>query len=561
MPAAPRWFVPACLALLGACERDRAPADAAPTRPPPAATRPADAAPAVVDAPAAVDAGPAVDAPTPAPEGFTVDTRVEDVDRDGRDDLVRTLPSVARRGAAPLTFGELPPALVAHRLPDGRYAVDDDLARAALRALCPEAPSPRFTFDGSPSADEPRDLDAAERELRARALFLDALCARAWGRSADEVAAALRAAVAPPDAATAPAVGADLVAAMVRALATVRLPFVLRPLEATLPATPEPAARDAGAADAGAPAAAVDPACAAVDAANERRREGAVRVGMRLAERARDAAPPAYGDPSTELVDSRRCLPTGPGVWSLRFAALTFRMNDDGLHGPAQLAFAPRSGAERVAPLTLPEEWAQGTVASHVFGLERAFDWDRDGRPEVAVAASYWEHEGESGAPLTLYGARGGAVAPYAPAAEFNGRILGITDADGDGRPDLVLPTAWRFVDGCGMSGIAHEGPRLLAHALPDGTFSTRDAAARAFVTTACAARGEPGPSDDADVWRVACARVAGATPERIVAALRPDHAGRPRLQPLNNDQQVCYPFQALASLALIAPPFSHRAR
>ncbi|MDO9020668.1 MAG: VCBS repeat-containing protein [Myxococcales bacterium] len=519
-------------------------AHAAPT---PAAVAPA-AAP-VVRAP-----------PSERPEGFDLgapDVLERDVDGDRLADRVRVIPRVERPSAAPLTFGDLPPALVAHGLADGRYALDDDLTRAALRALCPDAPPARFTPDASPIEAD----DDGERDRRAKTLYLDALCARAWGRSPDDVAAALRATLSDAGAAAVPAA---LIEAMVRALAPLRFAFALRPMEVAFPST-GPAGRadaDAGAtAAAPADAAALDPACRAAVAADARLRASARRAGARIAA---GPNPPERTVPDwtpPELPDEPRCLAGPAGTWSLRFVSLDDAADDDGLVGPVRLTFAPASGPGRYAPAPMPRPWSQGVFATRTYALDRTFDWDHDGRPEVVVRTDTWEHEGASESVRTIFSARDGAVVEYGPAAGLNGRILGVEDADGDGRGDLLLPTAWRFVDGCGMAGIAHEGPGLLAHALPDGGFSTRDAVARAWVTRACEHLSSPGEfahsPGDRDVWRVACARVWGASPEHIVAALRADHRGRPRLQPGHNDQEVCYPFQDLASLALVAPPFA----
>ena len=115
------------------------------------------------------------------------------------------------------------------------------------------------------------------------------------------------------------------------------------------------------------------------------------------------------------------------------------------------------------------------------------------------------------------------------------------------------------------MDGIQHEGPTALAHALPDGTFSATDDVARAWVFRACERLDATGddalqPPDRA-VFQVACARSSGMEPEALIAAMRadPEHVHRPRAQPPENDQEVCYPFQDLAMLAGVAPPFEVR--
>lgn len=525
--------------------------------------RPArDVAPAPADAPVPPADAPPVDAGPVVPEGFDRDTVAQDVDGDGRPDLVRPLPPIAHGTHAPYRFVDLPPALVAHRLATGQYAVDDGVARAALRALCPEAPPARFEVVGH-DPEATADRAAEEQEFRARTLFLDAVCARAWGRPMDAVAAALRATAAATDGAPSP-VAAALAESMVAALAPVRFAFTLRPLGGPFP-TVTPAAsagpdagtpRDAGAPDAGVAATASPAACRGPNAANERALNAAVRAVRQPAAGDADDGDPEDATPP-DLPEGSRCLAVAGGVWSLRLGALVYTADDEGLRGPVQLRFGPG----RWTPVSFREPWSQGRFASQTWSLDATFDWDHDGRPEVALRSSFWAHEGESGSAVSLYTTRAGGVVPYAASAALDGDIESLTDDDGDGRPDLVIRTPWRFVDGCGMSGIEHEGPTLLAHSLPDGTFSLGDRAARAWFDRSCARLGRPGELprqyDDRDVWRVACARVGGASPEQIVAALRAEHGERPRLQPGNNDQQVCYSFEALASMALVAGPFA----
>jgi hypothetical protein len=101
-------------------------------------------------------------------------TRVEDVDNDGRPDLVTlevslTVPS----GAAAHEVG---PDVVYHSLPGGKFDGRDAVARAAFERSCP--PQLR-SFDG----DKGRDPDSFAMLL---------ICSRAAGMTAEQVAAGAR---------------------------------------------------------------------------------------------------------------------------------------------------------------------------------------------------------------------------------------------------------------------------------------------------------------------------------------------------------------------------------
>ena len=493
--------------------------------------------------------------PSAHPVGFD-DAADSDIDLDGLVDRVLTIPAFDRDPGRALTFLDLPPAIVAHRLTDGRYAVDDDLTRAALRALCPEAPTAALvditptTNDGNVDSD---DTEQADTDLRLKTLYLDAFCALAWGRTIDQVATVLPSRLASANLRATQAVA--LVASMTGALRRVRFAFTLRDLEADFPLTgmassSVPVAPDApDSVDAGPP---TEPPCIALAAETE-----ALRVRALRGPASRNS------QQTTTLTATRRCVSQPGGTWTLHFDALRFGAEADvGFSSVMSLAFtSPRPGtAWRAFELSPP--WQQGTYATVDHGIEAVFDWDGDGRPESAVRSHSWEHEGASTSRLVLCTAREGAVVTYAQSPRDT--IESLLDADGDQRPDLVLESPWRFVDGCGMSGVEHRGPAILAHSLVGGSFSTSDEVARDAFVQACEhhpMNGDDSSATDRDIWRIACARALGASPERIVSALRGAHRGRPRYQPLHNDQEICYPFQTLAALALIEPPFVDHAR
>jgi hypothetical protein len=111
-------------------------------------------------------------------------------------------------------------------------------------------------------------------------------------------------------------------------------------------------------------------------------------------------------------------------------------------------------------------------------------DFDGDGEKEVYLKSTY-SIEGSYKEYDALFSFRDDRLAPYAHAASIGFRE--IEDVTKDGRPDLLV---YEYLDGgesCG-SGFPYggNGPKFLAHALPDGTFSETDAEAVAYAKTWC---------------------------------------------------------------------------
>jgi hypothetical protein len=153
------------------------------------------------------------------------------------------------------------------------------------------------------------------------------------------------------------------------------------------------------------------------------------------------------------------------------------------------------------------------------------FDFDGDGEEEIVS----WQAE-------AVYTSRGGVVQPYGPAAGL--RVGAARDVDCDRRLDLGLRDVYDFrpelVAGCGKE---HGMPLLglgvyvdpVAHALPDGTFSTTDAAATEVARTICPAppttivpKDTLGHVDNRKLREnVVCARLWGQAATSVLAELK----------------------------------------
>ena len=242
---------------------------------------------------------------------------------------------------------------------------------------------------------------------------------------------------------------------------------------------------------------------------------------------AESAACRAIDDASKKVLDearkSRPCTPdpdmsslgcrsTSKGTWGFRVddvfegapSAQGDKCGDTGFL--VRLVHVDPSGAEEsiVPGLTLDVYGPSGPHAATITTGYRAarmsaasfFDYDGDGDDEVFVrttVGTYDRVERQDGTVFTFreVAGDGGAsappdagkphIVPYAPAASLV--IDTARDVDGDGRPDFLVAIGGGFGGAAAPVGI-----RLLAHSLPDGTFSMRDAPAVAWAQKQCPA-------------------------------------------------------------------------
>ena len=122
-----------------------------------------------------------------------------------------------------------------------------------------------------------------------------------------------------------------------------------------------------------------------------------------------------------------------------------------------------------------------------------------------------------------LYTWKNGAIVRYAPTAKM--AIWNLEDVDGDGRPDLR--TAFPYSSSRGGSTPVFS-PDLVAHSLPDGTFSISDAVATAAMRKVCPKKpalssltAASGGDTETHGRDLACALVWGVPVDTIAKTLR----------------------------------------
>lgn len=181
------------------------------------------------------------------------------------------------------------------------------------------------------------------------------------------------------------------------------------------------------------------------------------------------------------------------------------------------------------------------------------------GRMLIFVLVQGHYHEDRDFSRGRLFAWEEGRIEAYKPAASIS--VDGIRDVDGDGILDLE--TFGPFdTDGehCQSGfGMRLSGPKLLAHGLPDGTFSMTDEAASAFAKKSCP-KSPPsilthGAEDDVhrSVLNIACMRLWGASAQSVEARARRE------CPPLPPERQceagVCSDQQELLEWAVLEPP------
>ena len=230
-----------------------------------------------------------------------------------------------------------------------------------------------------------------------------------------------------------------------------------------------------------------------------------------------------------------QCIKTQGGAWAIVLAKANLTPKDDydwagewTLSGEVALAHVDGSGAVALAPVSTQAGAGAGGIfmdpavyancCEEVFGgLEpiELYDFDGDGEPEVHVGASYG-HEGVHERSDDLLTFKNGRIERYAPAAKLSFEAM--KDYTADGIPDLLMTAALSGKEECG-SGFPGDGSGhgFIAHALPGGTFSTDDLAAREFAKQTCPRK----PAVLNDLNAVLCARLWGVPSAKLELQVR----------------------------------------
>ncbi|MFO0650024.1 MAG: VCBS repeat-containing protein [Polyangiales bacterium] len=478
---------------------------------------------------------------------------VEDRDGDGLDDLVWTAIYTSPDAWCQSRVGPLEALSVfARGQRDGTWRADDPVALGLLRLACPQIEGPLYRaaeFAG----------DRGEGSL---ALARRVACARLSGASPDDIGRRL--ATESRGADTDRCVTPEALTEFARTMPTpLTLPrTTVRPVSSERAAvTAAPAMDPELTADA-----ALDPRIAARCATLAAQSRGLARSPIARARGADfDDAVPA------DIARSfGRCAAVTGGAWITTLDAVrapSARRDDGGgFVGAWSLRFVGVDG--RVARGLAGSRYRSTQFYLDAPSMIRAFDYDGDGRAELVLREVHHEHEATPGDTVRIYTSRDGAVRRYAPADALRA-IDGAADADRDGRPDLIDTDTLTLEDECmgAASGAMIATVSLLAHSLPDGTFSRDDATARRWVEGQCPSaptrliRDVPNGSElerdrESTARNVACARFWGASATDVIARLHDELVARGA-----RPDDRCLPATRLGRFALFTPPFELRPR
>jgi hypothetical protein len=206
----------------------------------------------------------------------------------------------------------------------------------------------------------------------------------------------------------------------------------------------------------------------------------------------------------------------GLGVQDLKeeqhgYSAVAFAIHVDKTGAKASFALPGQS------PRTATRSYAAHDSDHVTFNSATAFDFDGDGEDELVILGQDQTKEGPKDPIGQIVTFKNGQVSLLTTVGPYP--FFRTTDADADGRPDLVTygPYRSRIPARCNGQASIAQGPALLLHSKPDGTFSINDDVAMKFAKQACekpgftVARDDEKRVDDEQTFvNIACARMWG---------------------------------------------------
>ncbi|MBL8681379.1 MAG: hypothetical protein JNK05_19530 [Myxococcales bacterium] len=275
-------------------------------------------------------------------------------------------------------------------------------------------------------------------------------------------------------------------------------------------------------------------------------------------------------DRAAYLQPIARCYAAGTGAWSFEVTSAT--VQSEGSATPASFrievrpVFIDARGSTVRAAATVRMVGGPSPYLGPATQLASAnvFDWDGDGVGELYFHEHHSEHEENTAAARRerwwTFTARGGSLREFSPLAA---RALRVEDVDGDRRPDFVLRSPWVLTGPCGISEVDFDGPTLLAQSLGDGTFSTSNDTALAYVSAQCRQRPSAlfeGRNDTPEhiarehpAFNIGCARFWNISADAITAAAERAYPA------LDEERARCWPKSESLRLARVDPPEAFR--
>ena len=257
------------------------------------------------------------------------------------------------------------------------------------------------------------------------------------------------------------------------------------------------------------------------------------------------------------------CLTIRAGVtWGYRITNVVTTVTPDSDYGSTKITVElvrhDSAGLRAMPGTSVLLEYNESTKQNSM-SLRALGDYDGDGEDEILRMHDSLAREGEPEHEASVLTFKSGKLAPYAPASAIV--IDRAEDVDGDGKLDLLTSAPYERVTSA--SAFGSHWPVLstslfVAHALPDGTFSTTDSAAVAFTRRQCPSRPNIAldrehtafANDDIVPTQIVCARLWGAPEAEIVKAWDAVCAGD-----ASSDPYSCQSWPK--NLASVTPPFT----